>query len=62
MKFLVVFPVVRGIDALNTSLGSVLLQTGDLDLHVQSADFSGGTHAIVEEWQRWLQPPDFITA
>lgn len=57
MNFLVIFPVLRAIDLLNTSLGSVLLQSGDFDLHVhvQSADPSGETQALVERWLRWLE-------
>lgn len=57
MKFLVIFPVLRGIDALNASLGSVLLQTGNFDLHVhvQSADTTDDTKTIVSKWQDWLK-------
>src|SRR5581483_10199182 len=56
MKFFIIVPVKNGASYLNRSLGSLLAQEGDFDLHVHVQDGASGDRPerILERWRAWL--------
>lgn len=57
MQFFIVVPVKNGVKYLNRSLGSLLLQEGEFDLHVHVQDGQSEDHPehILERWNTWLK-------
>lgn len=56
MQFFIIVPVKNGTEYLNRSLGSLLLQEGEFDLHVhvQDGDSDDSPERILDRWNTWL--------
>jgi FkbM family methyltransferase len=59
-NFFIVIPTKDSAEYLDQSLGSILLQAGDFELHVhvQDAASTDQTSGVVDRWRNWLQATD----
>lgn len=60
MNFFIIIPTKDSAAYLDQSLGSILLQAGDFELHVhvQDAASTDHTRSVVDRWRSWLEAAD----
>ena len=56
-NFFIIIPTKISAEYLDQSIGSILLQAGDFELHVhvQDANSTDHTKSVVDRWRSWLE-------
>ena len=59
-NFFIIIPTKDSAEYLDQSLGSILLQAGDFELHVHVQDAASTDHttSVVDRWRSWLEAAD----